>query len=146
MNVDIFTLCDFATTDASGKMNILGSFDRIYIQQVPTIIPMCALAIKIRFTQIEDGVKRIRISFMNEDGQLIVPRIEAQMQIIVAPNEITSTAQMVMVVPQLRLQNFGDYSIVLAVGEMEAASCPLCVRQVPVVPPLQQPPPPRQPT
>jgi|GEM_PF-5568547 hypothetical protein len=29
MKVEIFTLCDAATTDAAGKLNILGSFDPV---------------------------------------------------------------------------------------------------------------------
>jgi hypothetical protein len=143
MKVEIFTLCDAATTDASGKLNILGSFDRIWAQQMPAIIPLCALAIKIRFYQIEEGTKRIRISFMNVDGHLIMPRLDAQMQIRAMPNETSATAQMVMVIPQLKLPNFGDYSIELAVDEIQAASCPLSVRQAPLVPPLS--PPPQQP-
>jgi len=145
MKVEIFTLCDCATTDASGKLNILGSFDRIWAQQVPAMIPLCALAIKIRFFQIEEGIKRIRISLMNADGQLIMPRLDAQMQIHVAPNETSATAQMVMVIPQLKLPNFGDYSIELAVDEIQAASCPLSVRQPPLLPPVQLPPQPQLP-
>jgi hypothetical protein len=49
MKVEIFTLCDAATTDAAGKLNILGSFDRLNATQTPVMHPQCALAIKLRF-------------------------------------------------------------------------------------------------
>jgi hypothetical protein len=148
MKVEILALCDAATADVSGKLNILGVFDRVYFQGLPAMIPLCALAIKIRFTQIEEGMKRLRISFMDADGRLVMPRLDAQTQIHVAPNETCATAQIVLVIPQLKLQSFGDYSIALAVDETEAASCPLFVRQAPLIPPMLQgrpPQPPQQP-
>src|SRR5205823_5014735 len=49
MKVDIFTLCDFANTDSAGKLNILGSFDRINAHTMPMVHPLCCLAIKMRF-------------------------------------------------------------------------------------------------
>jgi hypothetical protein len=140
MKVEIFTLCDAATADASGKLNILGTFDRMYLQSVPAIYPLCAIAIKIRFSQIEEGMKSVRISFADADGRLIMPRIDAQLPIHIAPNETSATAQMVMMIPQLKLPSFGDYSIDLAVGEIQAASFLLSVRQAPMIPPLQAPP------
>ena len=61
MKVEIFTLCDAATADAGGKLNILGSFDRIHAASVPVTHPLCALAIKLRFERLEEGQKRVRI-------------------------------------------------------------------------------------
>lgn len=147
MKVEIFTLCDAATVDASGKLNILGTFDRMWLQATPAIYPLCTLAIKIRFTQIEEGVKRIRISFTDADGHLIMPRLDAQTQIQIGPNETSATTQMVMVIPQLRLPSFGDYSLGLAIDGMEAATFLLSVRQTPLTqpqPPAPQIQPPQQ--
>ncbi len=56
MKIEIFTLCDAATTDAAGKLNILGSFDRLNAVQAPITHPQCALAIKLRFERVEEGV------------------------------------------------------------------------------------------
>jgi hypothetical protein len=52
MKVGIFTLCDAATVDSSNRLNILGSFDRIYAKQTPITYPLCALAVKLRFEKI----------------------------------------------------------------------------------------------
>ncbi len=52
MKVGIFTLCDAATVDSSNRLNILGTFDRIYAKQTPIIYPLCALAVKLRFEKI----------------------------------------------------------------------------------------------
>ena len=55
MKVEILTLCDAATTDAAGKLNILGSFDGLNAKQAPVMHPQCALALKLRFERLEEG-------------------------------------------------------------------------------------------
>ena len=61
-----------ATVDAAGKLNILGSFDRLYAREAPISHPQCALAIRLRFQRVEDGPKRFRIAFVDPDGVLFV--------------------------------------------------------------------------
>ena len=73
MEVEIFTLCDAATVDAAGKLNILGSFDRLNARETPVTHPQCALAIKLRFQRVEEGQKRIRITFLDPDGAAVMP-------------------------------------------------------------------------
>jgi hypothetical protein len=137
MKVEIFTLCDYATIDMASKLNILGSFDRINVPTMPLNYPLCAIAIKMRFDPIEAGVKRIRISFMDADGRLVMPSIDAQTQINIAPSESTATAQLVLVIPQLKLLNFGEYWIGLAVDGRQEISIPLYVRQTLSTPQVQ---------
>ena len=68
MKVEIFTLCDAATVDAVGKLNILGSFDRLNATAAPVVHPQCSLAIKLRFQRIEEGKKQLRVTFIDQDG------------------------------------------------------------------------------
>jgi hypothetical protein len=49
MHVEIFALCDAATVDGAGKLNILGSFDRLSAASEPIVHMQCALALKLRF-------------------------------------------------------------------------------------------------
>src|SRR2546421_10148411 len=76
MKVEIFTLCDAATTDAGGKLNILGAFDPLAAKEAPATHPQCALAIKLRFERLEEGQRRIRISFVDSDGTSIMPTLD----------------------------------------------------------------------
>ncbi len=71
MKVEIFTLCDAATSHG-GKLNILGSFDMIIIKQTPIVYPSCSVAIKLRIEKIEEGNKKLRISFVDADGKYIL--------------------------------------------------------------------------
>ena len=131
MKVEIFTLCDAATADAGGKLNILGSFDRIHAANVPVTHPLCALAIKLRFERLEEGPKRVRISFMDSDGKAVMPTLDANTQVMFPPEEHTVTACMVLQIQQMKLPNYGEYSIDLAIDGRHEASIPLFVRSIP---------------
>ena len=76
MKVEVLTLCDAATVDAAGKLNILGAFDRLNATAEPITHPHCALAVKLRFERIEEGHKKIRVTFVNADGAPVMPPID----------------------------------------------------------------------
>jgi len=59
MNIELFVLCD-AATDQQGKLNILGAFDSLWAQKVPVSHPQCAVALRIRFSKIEEGEHNIK--------------------------------------------------------------------------------------
>src|SRR5206468_5113610 len=130
MKVEIFTLCDAATTDAAGKLNILGSFDRLNAREAPVTHPQCALALKLRFERLEEGQKRIRIAFVDSDGASVMPTLDTTTQVQFRPDDSSATASLVLVIQQLKLQRFGEYSIDLAVDDRHEASIPLLVSPV----------------
>jgi hypothetical protein len=130
MRVEIFTLCDAATVDASGKLNILGSFDRLYARETPVIHPQCSLAMKLRFERVEEGRKRIRIAFIDSDGAPVMNPLEAAAEIRFGGEDATATASLALNIHQLRLPRFGEYSIDLAVDDRQEASSPLYVSHV----------------
>ena len=130
MKVEIFTLCDAATIDAGGKLNILGSFDRLYAKEVPVIHPQCALAIKLRFERVEEGQKRMRIAFVDSDGASVMQTLNATTQVRFGPNDSTASASLALVIQQLKLPAFAEYSIDLAVDDRHEASIPLLVTRI----------------
>ena len=130
MKVEIFTLCDAATTDAAGKLNILGSFDRLNAREAPVTHPQCALALKLRFERLEEGQKRIRIAFVDSDGASVMPTLDTTTQVQFRPDDSSATASLVLVIQQLKLPRFGEYSIDLAVDDRHEASIPLLVSPV----------------
>lgn len=127
MKVEIFTLCDAATVDAVGKLNILGSFDRLNAKQVPVTHPQCSLAIKLRFERVEEGQKRLRIAFVDSDGAAVMPTLDATTEVRFQGNDSTSTVSLALNIQQLKLPRFGEYSIDLAVDDRHESSIPLFV-------------------
>ncbi len=130
MRVEIFTLCDAATVDAGGKLNILGSFDRLSAREAPVIHPQCSLAMKLRFERVEEGRKRIRIAFIDSDGATVMPSLEATADVQFRGEDATATVSLALNIHQLRLPRFGEYSIDLAVDDRQEASSPLYVSRV----------------
>jgi hypothetical protein len=130
MRVEIFTLCDAATIDAGGKLNILGSFDRLSAPQAPIVHPQCSLAIKLRFERVEEGQKRIRIAFIDSDGASVMPTLNATTQVQFGPKDSTASASLALVIQQLKLPAFAEYSIDLAVDDRHEASIPLLVTPI----------------
>jgi len=127
MKVEIFTLCDAATVDTGGKLNILGSFDRLNATQVPVVHPQCSLAIKLRFERLEEGKKRLRLAFVDSDGAPVMATIDAATEVQVKGNDSTATVSLALNIQQLKIPKFGDYSIDLAVDDRHEASIPLSV-------------------
>jgi hypothetical protein len=88
------------------------------------------LAIKLRFERLEEGPKRIRISFVDSDGKSIMPTLDTTSTVQFPSGESTMTACLVLVLQQLKLPKFGEYSIDLAVDDRHEASIPLFVGQI----------------
>ena len=130
MKVEIFTLCDAATVDAAGKLNILGSFDRLNAREVPIVHPHCALAIKLRFERVEEGQKRLRIAFVDQDGAAIMQNLDATTEVRFHGDDPSATVSLALNIQQLRLPRFDEYSIDLAVDGRQEASIPLFVKPV----------------
>jgi hypothetical protein len=140
MKVEIFSLCDFATADASGKLTLVGVFDTVWAREVPATHGLCALAIRIRFNKIEEGLKKFKISFIDSDGNPVMPAMEMQIPVQIPPHLQQATAQVVFLIPQVKFSNFGEYGIDLAVDSRQEMSTPLYVRQLPIIPPHLQTP------
>ena len=131
MRAEIFTLCEFANADpASGKINIVGTFDHIGGLEAPIVCPLCAVAIRIRFGMVETGMKKLRLSFIDADGAPVMPTIEVPINVQIQPGESTSTVPFVMITGQAKFPHFGEYSVALAVDGHELGAIPLIVRQV----------------
>ena len=129
MKVEIFTLCDAATVDAGGKLNILGSFDRLNAREVPIIHPHCALAIKLRFERVEEGQKRLRIAFVDQDGAPVMQNLDATTEVRFLGDDPSATVSVALNIQQLRLPRFDEYSIDLAVDGRQEVSIPLFVKR-----------------
>jgi hypothetical protein len=139
VKVEILNICDFASADAAGKLNIIGVFNSIWAKEKPIVYGLCALVIRIRFDKLEEGLKKVKIAFVDADGKPVMPIIETQIQIQFVPWEPTCNVQLVTLLSQLRFPNFGEYSIDVAIDGKQEASSPFYVHQAPAIPPHLQP-------
>ena len=144
MKLEILNVCDFATVDVSGKLTMVGVFDCLHTASTPMAYGTFCLAVRMRFENTEEGQKKIKLSFVDSDGQQIVPSLEANILVQTPRQESSSTIHFVTTVMQLIFPNFGEYAVNLAVDGRQEGSTPVFVRQLipnqpglPISPPNQ---------
>lgn len=126
MEIEIFSLCD-AATDYGGKLNILGTFDRIGARQFPTAHPHCSVAVRMRFERIEEGEHRVRINIVDDDGKPIGPTIDGSIGVRFPADLSSLCANLVLNINGMKFDKPGSYSIDLAVDGRHEKSLPLNV-------------------
>ena len=130
MDIEAFLLCD-AATDQNGKLNVLGAFDTILARQVPTTHPACAVALRIRFSRIEEGQHPFRICVIDEDGAEVFPKLEGTISVRAPAKSDSTVVNVVANLQGLKLQNYGKYRIDLAIDGRQTASLPFILAQAP---------------
>ncbi|MBC7815102.1 MAG: hypothetical protein H7175_28350 [Burkholderiales bacterium] len=70
MQLSLLLLADYATADASGKLNILGVFDKLNARQFPAKHPLMHLVMKFQPEMREYGeTRKLRVILVDEDGR-----------------------------------------------------------------------------
>jgi hypothetical protein len=132
MDIQIAVLCD-AATDNNGKLNILGTFDTIYVTKLPESHPQCSIAIRMTFSKTEEGPHKVRLNFVDEDGKSVMPPIEMPVKVAVPDETIFLSRNFIVNIQKLRFEKEGLYSIEIAVDGRQVGNIPLLVK-VPVKP------------
>jgi hypothetical protein len=129
MNIEVFSLCDAATADVAGKLNVLGAFDTIWSSKMPAVYPQCAIALRIRFEGMERGEHRVTVNFVDVDGKHIIPSAKGAVNINFPDEQRSGSANLVLNLQMLKLESYGEYSIDLTVDGRSESSLPLFVRE-----------------
>jgi hypothetical protein len=72
MEIDLALLADAATVDASGKLNILGIFDRISTGGFPAQHPHVALVLRFTASAKEAGTHTVAIRLSDPEGKEVL--------------------------------------------------------------------------
>ncbi len=128
MHVEVFAICD-AASQSHGKINVLGAFDTIWAKKVPTELPHCAIAVRLRFNRIELGVHQINIQIVDQDGKLVLRLLDKKMIFHINKEEHTNTVNLVINMHRLKLQRFGAHSISLVINRRPMMSLPLFIKE-----------------
>lgn len=126
MQVEVFSLCDAATT-GEGKLNLLGAFDTIWARTMPAVHPQCTLALRLRFNALEGEAHKVSVKLVDEDGRPLIPAMNGAIKVQFSPGQRTSSANFILNIQGLRIERYGEYSIDLAVNGKAKVSLPLFV-------------------
>jgi hypothetical protein len=127
MQVEILALCD-AATDQGGKLNILGSFDTLYVSSLPAKHATCAIAVRVRIEKSEEGEHEFKIAIIDSDGHAAIPAIQGKLSVRVPAGFDTTAANLVVNFQGLELKRLGDHQVDFLLGNQVQASIPLHVR------------------
>ena len=129
MNIQVAILCD-AAAEYNGKLNLLGTFDTIFTPKLPAIHPQCSIALRIVFERIEEGAHKLKLNFVDEDGTLIMPSMDAPVDVAFSGDSTFVSRNFIINIQQLKFEQAGLYSIDVALDGRQLTSIPLCVKQV----------------
>jgi hypothetical protein len=130
MKIEMFSLCD-AATDNRGKLNILGTFDQIYAVKMPVVHPACAIALRMRFDKMEEGIHKVNIQLVDPDGHPVFKPMEGEVHPRMAPDVDSVAVNLILNFQHVKFESFADYQINLTVDDEAIASLPLRVREMP---------------
>ncbi|VGO12185.1 hypothetical protein PDESU_00736 [Pontiella desulfatans] len=130
MKIEVFALCD-AATDNHGKLNILGTFDQIYSAKVPVVHPACAIAMRLRFDKMEEGVHKVNLQLVNPDGIPVFQPMEGEVHPRMGADVGSVAVNLILNFQHVKFDEYADYQINLAIDDVALAALPLRVRQMP---------------
>ncbi|MBP6025026.1 DUF6941 family protein [Ferruginibacter sp.] len=129
MEIEIFTLCDFAQ-DNQSKLTIVGTFDSINAKQFPVLHPACAVACRIRFAAKEAGDHDFKLRLVDITGKESIQPITGTINIPVPPNGQVVTINLVANFNQLQFAKPGRFSFELYIDGDWKSGLPLFLNQV----------------
>lgn len=111
--------------DYGGKVCILGAFDSVSAAEAPYTISHCAIVARMRFQRIEEGHHKLRVTLADQDGKMIMPNVDGQIGVQFNEMAQSATFNLVMQINGLKLTQFGEYTLDLAVDGVHQGSLPL---------------------
>lgn len=130
MKIEIFSLCD-AATDNQGKLNILGTFDQIYAAKMPVVHPACAIAMRLRFDKMEEGIHRVNLELVNPDGIPVFRPMAGEVNPRMAEDVESVAVNLILNFQHIKFDEYADYQINLTIDDVGMAVLPLRVREMP---------------
>jgi len=129
MEIEIFTLCDFAQ-DNNSKLTVVGTFDSIHSKQFPFVQASFSVACRLRFSEKETGPHDMRLRFTGANKEEVIKPIEGQMNIAKPQNGQYSAVNLVFNFNQVKFEKAGRYSFELYIDDQWTSGLPLFVNQV----------------
>jgi hypothetical protein len=134
VDIEVFALCD-AAADYQGRLSILGIFDSIFAGAIPAVHPQCAVALRLRFSRIEQGSHRLALHIVDADGRLIIPQLDGEFAFQLSETDRQGSINLVLNLQGLTFNDFGEYAVNLAIDNRELGSIPFWVKKLLSAPP-----------
>ena len=128
MEIDLALLADAATIDGSGKLNILGVFDRVSAAAFPAQHGRMALVLRFSAGLPEAGPHEVGIRLTDPEGVQVL-RLDGEMQLAPGPLSAGGGVKVphVLNLDGIVLTRSGHYTFDVSVDDQHHVSIPLNV-------------------
>lgn len=128
MDIDLALLADAATIDASGKLNILGIFDRIAVPGFPGRHGRMCIVLRFQAGIHQAGRHELAITLVGPDGSEVA-RANGAFQVTASPTAVSEGVHLpqVLNVDGIVFQQPGRYAFDVRVDGEHEVSIPLTV-------------------
>lgn len=127
MKLDIFTFCDFAQ-ESNGKMTIVGTFNVLQLNKVPSVYQNFYVAIRATFAPEDEGEHTLRLTFKHEDsGYELLPALELKTE-TVRNDGMFSSMNLPFNAPFLNFEKEGKYVCTVTIDDVINQSIILYVK------------------
>ncbi len=128
MDIDLALLADAATIDGTGKLNILGIFDRISASTFPARHEHMVMVLRFTAGLDEAGTHEVEISMRGPEGEELV-RMDGEMQLAPGPGAGGGAIRVphVLHIDGMVLPRTGSYAFDVEVDGEHVVSLPLTV-------------------
>lgn len=132
MDIDLALLADAATVDASGKLNILGVFDRVTAQTFPARHGRVALVLRFSAGLDDAGTHEMALRLRGPEGEEIAD-LSGQIQFGPGPRSSGGRIKVphVLNLDGIVFENPGRYSFDVVVDGDHQVTVPLTVAEMP---------------
>ncbi len=137
MNVALAVVCDHALIDQSGKLSVIGIFERIWVERFPAVHPRLHLVLRLKGRRTEIGEHPVQIVLHDPDGREVL-RGDGTVQIGEPPAGVTEVEAGAVLSFDVPLERPGTFHFDISVDGERQASLPVAVSQMPA--PAQTPP------
>ncbi|HSJ26435.1 MAG TPA: hypothetical protein VK929_17275 [Longimicrobiales bacterium] len=126
MHVKLALLADYANVTAEGKLNILGIFDRISVNEIPAVHPQMHLILRLEAHPAErDRSHNVEIRLHDPDGQTVF-EVKGDVVPHGQTGETIATNQ-ILTLNNLQLTKSGGYHFVILINNDLKSEVPLAV-------------------
>ncbi len=130
MKMTLALLADYANVSQEGKLNIMGVFDRIFLQAFPTLHPEMRLVMSFEFSAAELGrERRLEVKTLDADGA-VIGEWSRMLPVPERPGEHTTVVNQILNIQGMPFERPGDYVFSILVDGDEKGSVPFKVELV----------------
>ncbi|MDR3404153.1 MAG: hypothetical protein P4L99_16770 [Chthoniobacter sp.] len=126
LRVEMFVLCDGAT-EHDGRLSLLGTYDLVHVSNLPCVLPVATVVLRVRFWPEECRVHTFRIVLTSPDGEPVGSPVEVTATLQPACGERSAACNLIVPFQNVRIEKAGEHTFDFYLDDKIEGRLPICV-------------------